>query len=112
MKHGEPSFLEIGAGDAGRARTFFAGLFGWTFRDEQGGHSARLATAEVGVHPDDPARDIVVYFAVTDIEAAVARVRELGGDAPDPGPAQGDFGRFVECKDDQGIKFGLRQLPR
>ncbi len=24
----------------------------------------------------------------------------------------GDFGRYVECDDDQVVRFGLRQLPR
>jgi len=36
-------------------------------------------------------------------------VRAAGGTAPDPGPAEPEFGRFVECRDDQGVRFGLRQ---
>jgi predicted enzyme related to lactoylglutathione lyase len=51
---------------------------------------------------------VVVYFRVDDIEAAVRRVRELGGEADDPGLAE-TGGRFVSCRDDQGLAFGLHQ---
>ena len=55
---------------------------------------------------------MVVYFAVDDIEVAARRVRELDGERGDPGPEIEGFGRFVECRDDHGVKFGLRQVPR
>jgi predicted enzyme related to lactoylglutathione lyase len=50
----------------------------------------------------------VLYFSVPDIEDAVRRVRELGGAADEPGPAE-TGGRFASCRDDQGVAFGLRQ---
>jgi len=52
--------------------------------------------------------NIVVYFRVLDIEAAARRVRELGGEADDLGP-EGEGGRFVSCRDDQGVQFGLHE---
>ncbi len=64
-----------------------------------------------GLHDEDDATNIVVYFAVSDIEAAVARVRELGGHADEPGP-EGDGGRFCARRDDQGVSFGLHQPPQ
>jgi predicted enzyme related to lactoylglutathione lyase len=64
------------------------------------------------VHPQDPDACVVVYFAVADIKAAAAKVNELGGQAGTPGDEQPGFGRFLECRDDQGVRFGLRQLPR
>jgi predicted enzyme related to lactoylglutathione lyase len=36
-------------------------------------------------------------------------VRELGGKAADPGPAEAAFGRFAQCEDPQGVRFGLHQ---
>jgi uncharacterized protein len=45
---------------------------------------------------------------VEDIEAAVKRVRELGGTADEPGLAE-TGGRFASCRDDQGVEFGLHQ---
>jgi predicted enzyme related to lactoylglutathione lyase len=46
-----------------------------------------------------------LYFMVDDLEAAVARVRELGGEADEPQPTEG--GRFSSCRDDQGARFGI-----
>ncbi|MGC7323044.1 VOC family protein, partial [Mycobacteroides abscessus subsp. massiliense] len=49
------------------------------------------------------------FFGVADIDAAVMTVRELGGEAEDPGPEEPGFGRFTFCRDDQGVRFGLHQ---
>lgn len=103
------SWIEIGAPDATRTRDFFAALFGWRFDDVGGGHATRDSGVGAGIHGDDPDRNMVVYFAVADLDAAVARVRALGGTAPEPGPADPRCGRFVECKDADGVRFGLRQ---
>jgi predicted enzyme related to lactoylglutathione lyase len=39
----------------------------------------------------------------------MARVTELGGAVAGEVNDAGDFGRWVECDDDQGVRFGLRQ---
>lgn len=110
---GTASFLELGVPDAGRARAFFAALFGWTAHEMPDDQCwLETPSIQVGVHKDDPDRSFVVYFAVGDIEAAAARVRALGGNAPEPGPAIEGFGRFVECRDDQGVRFGRREPPQ
>ena len=110
---GAPSFIEMGVPSGAEARGFFADLFGWTFH-EMGGENcwAETPTLRVGVHAEDDTRTLVVYFAVADIDAAAARVRALGGEAPAPGPETAGFGRFVECRDRQGMRFGLHQPPR
>ena len=46
-----------------------------------------------------------LWFQVEDIDAAVRRVRELGGTALDPD--QQPYGRVTTCTDDQGLPFGL-----
>jgi predicted enzyme related to lactoylglutathione lyase len=48
------------------------------------------------------------YFAVDDIKADAARVKELGGEANEPAPVP-SMGWFVTCKDPHGNEFGLRQ---
>jgi predicted enzyme related to lactoylglutathione lyase len=109
----EPSFLELGVADGQRARDFYARLFGWSFDDMGAGNFfAPTRPVDTGVHRGDERNAFVVYFSVDDIEAAARRVRELGGECGEPGPETKGFGRFVECKDDQGVLFGLRQLPR
>jgi predicted enzyme related to lactoylglutathione lyase len=112
VPEGAPSFIEVGAPSGAEARAFYGQLFGWSFHD-MGRDSfwIQTPTLRLGLHSGDPDRNMVVYFAVADIEAAVARVRAFGGQAPDPGAEQPGFGRFVECRDPQGVRFGLHQRP-
>ena len=49
-----------------------------------------------------------VYFDVDDINAATARVSELGGEAGEALPVPG-MGWFSVCKDTEGNEFGLWQ---
>jgi uncharacterized protein len=106
---GGPSHFELGVPDAARAKAFYGPLLGWEFEATRD-HDAWIETDGVrgGVHDRDDARTIVVYFEVADIEAAVSRVRELGGEAADLEP-EGSGGRYVACRDDQGVEFGLHQ---
>ena len=107
---GELTWFEMGVPDATRAQSFYGALLGWTFESMgEGGAVIRTAEGRAGLHPDDDARQIVTYFHVDDIEASVQQVRELGGEADHPGPAEEGFGRFVTCRDDQGVAFGLHQ---
>ena len=46
----------------------------------------------------------LVYFGVDDLEA-IAKVKELGGEAGEPQKA--GVGRYAICKDDQGVEFGI-----
>jgi predicted enzyme related to lactoylglutathione lyase len=106
---GEPSHFELGVPDAARAKAFYGELFGWSFTTTAG-ENAWIETPGVrgGLHDGDNAANIVLYFSVPDIEAAAARVRELGGTAGEPGAAE-TGGRFASCRDDQGVEFGLHQ---
>jgi predicted enzyme related to lactoylglutathione lyase len=60
-----------------------------------------------------------VFFRVDDLDAAVARVRELGGTVDgleeeagaDPAAIATEHGRFTLCRDDQGSPFGLFEPP-
>jgi uncharacterized protein len=106
----EVSFIEIGAGDAGRAHAFLEKLFGWDFHVMGTGPEGWFQTPsiKVGVHGNDPAPGIFVFFGVSNLEAAIAKVRELRGEAGEPADEPG-FGRFSTCRDPQGIRFGLHQ---
>ena len=104
-----PSYLEIGAPDADKARAFFADLFDWPFTAMNTGGWFDSGDIKTGLHGQDDTPAIVVYFEVSDIEAAIAKVRGLGGTAENPTPDEPGFGRFSTCADPQGIRFGLRQ---
>lgn len=107
---GQPAFFEIGVPDAKRARAFYTELLPWTFHP-MAGEQGWLETPTIrgGLHDEDADPRIVLYFEVPDIDAAVIRVRELGGTADDAGPEDPGFGRFTSCRDDQGVIFGLHQ---
>ena len=118
---GELSFFEIGVEDSERGKAFYSGLFGWTFEpgpaDGGGGLVIRGSGVPGGIHGGDAGAVPYVFFGVADIEAAMARVVELGGTIEDI-DVEGDegsqqrYGRFQLCLDDQGSAFGLHQPPR
>jgi predicted enzyme related to lactoylglutathione lyase len=106
--------FEVPAADADRASGFWSGVFGWGIggsvmpdfdyrlfqvADDQGG----------AIMPSDKAGSgLIVYFDRDDIDASIAKVRELGGAADDkqPVPSQG---WFSACKDTEGNPFSLWQ---
>ena len=104
---------EISASDVDRAQRFWSGLFGWEFGEnvmpegeyrmartgEQSG-AAISSHGEPG-HPN-------VYFDVDDLDAALATVQELGGEAEAKAPVPG-MGWFAHCKDSEGNAFSLWQ---
>lgn len=104
-----PSHLEIGTSDEGGTREFLKELFGWSFTPMDHGGVFDTGAIKTGLHGNDPAPGITVYFEVADIDAAAAKVRALGGTADDPSPEEPGFGRFSACTDPHGVKFGLHQ---
>ncbi len=105
--------IEFPADDLERARQFWEGLLGMSLearRDHEGsGLQTRTRGAELGVHQRGPGpgdRWSLPYFEVTDIEAALTRVVELGGAVIHPGE------HWAICRDSEGSPFGLAQRPR
>ncbi|MGH8823538.1 MAG: VOC family protein [Jiangellaceae bacterium] len=115
---GDLAFFELGVQDVEKGRVFYEGLFGWTFDPGPSGGGFVISTPNVpgGMHGGDAGATPLVFFRVDDMEAALVRVRELGGKVDDT-DVEGDdesvarFGRFNLCTDDQGSPFGLHQPP-
>ncbi|MEU6080744.1 VOC family protein [Streptomyces sp. NPDC047108] len=115
---GEPAFFEIGVEDPERGRAFYGALFGWSFEPGPSGGGSAIGTPGLpgGLHGGDPGASPYLFFLVDDMEAALARVRDLGGTVEEA-DVEGDddsvrtFGRFRLCRDDQGSRFGLHQRP-
>jgi predicted enzyme related to lactoylglutathione lyase len=99
-------WFELPAADTNRAREFYARLFGWTFErfDDQDYH----LTYEAGgaVYGASGEQGVLAYFGVEDIDAAIARVRELGGEAGEKQEVPG-VGEYAHCSDLDGNRFGL-----
>jgi predicted enzyme related to lactoylglutathione lyase len=105
--------FEIPAQDTGRAKEFWGSLFGVQFQtfeepveyhtfqndDETGG----------GIYPQQQGeKGLITYFNVDDIDAARAKVEELGGKAEDKAPIPG-MGWFARAEDTEGNQFSLWQ---
>jgi uncharacterized protein len=104
--------FELPARDTARSKAFYGSLFGWEFQtygdidyhmtqfdDRSGGAVSGTETGESNPR---------IYFDVDDIDAAIARVRELGGEAGEKLPVPG-MGWFVACKDTEGTSINLWQ---
>ena len=117
----EPSFFELGVADPERGRAFYGALFGWSFDPGPSGRGFSIATGGLpgGMHGGDAGASPYLFFRVDDLDATVARLRELGGTVEDIGEEGAEaeesvarFGRFKLCRDDQGSTFGLHQPPK
>ena len=104
--------FEFPADDTARARDFWSGLFGWSFRGWEGPieyHSTEGVEPTGAIYPAQGGeRGPIVYFDVDDVDAAVARVRELGGKAEDRQPIPG-IGWYSRAEDTEGNRFSLYQ---
>lgn len=116
---GEVAFFEIGVKDAERGRAFYEVLFDWKFEPgpSESGYLITASNVPGGMHEGDPGAAPIVFFKVDDMDAALGRVRELGGAVDEMDVEGGEesvakYGRFKICRDDQGSSFGLHEAPR
>ena len=103
--------LELPAEDTGRAREFWSSLCGWSFQSWDGPIEYHMFEGEPGgaVYPSQEGeRGPVIYFGTDDIEAELARIRDLGGRADDKQPIPG-VGWFARCWDTEGNSFSVYQ---
>jgi predicted enzyme related to lactoylglutathione lyase len=111
---GQIVHVEFLSEDADRAQRFWSGLFGWSFSDSgtpemdyrmaQTGEGTGAALYKSEAHPGYPK----YYFDTDDIDASIARVRELGGTAEEKLPVPG-HGWFTACTDSESNEFHLFQ---
>jgi hypothetical protein len=104
--------FELPVQDVDRAKRFWSGVFGWEFGDSgmPGVEYYMVRTGEDqggAIMPSEKkATAPTVYFDTDDIDASIAKARELGGNAGDKQPIPG-IGWFSHCTDTEGIAFSL-----
>ncbi len=103
-------WFEVPAADTKRAREFYGQLFGWQFEAFGGMDYHTTYDGGGAIESGSGERAILVYFGVVDVDAAAARVRELGGAAGDTQEIPG-VGRYARCTDSEGNAFGLYEQP-
>jgi predicted enzyme related to lactoylglutathione lyase len=111
---GALSWNELASPDIDASSRFYGGLFGWTF-EEFPGMDGRYVTitnrgsSNGGIRepsPPDAPPHWLVYFGAEDIDAALARVVELGGTKL-AGPIDIGIAKIGVVQDPQGATFAL-----
>jgi predicted enzyme related to lactoylglutathione lyase len=106
--------FEIPADDTARARQFWGDLFGieWqTYDGEVEYHMFGNDDQQTGgglMPRQDGQQGLTVYFGVEDIDAASAKVKELGGSVEEKQPVPG-MGWLAHAKDSEGNDFSFWQ---
>ena len=118
---GALSWEEQMSRDLAGSQAFYQAVFGYGYQDMSGeGFKYGLLTVDgheiggIGEYPADTPEQVpaawAVYFAVTDTDAAVAKVTELGGSQA--GPTQDTpYGRIAVVADNHGAVFSLITPP-
>jgi predicted enzyme related to lactoylglutathione lyase len=119
---GSYAWAELLARGVERAKPFYKEVFGWDARATSMGEGEppyiewQLGGESIGgameIRPDMPAEMPSVwtaYFAVDNVDAAVARATELGGGTDVP-PRDFPGGRFAIIHDPQGAVFGVLKM--
>jgi len=106
--------VEFACTDTDRAQRFWSGLFGWEFAGGMPEMDYRMApitkSCAVAIFSSDQQTPGTpsYYYATDDIDASIARVRELGGQAEERSPVPG-HGWYTRCTDSEGNAFRLWQ---
>ncbi|MBA2614892.1 MAG: VOC family protein [Actinobacteria bacterium] len=110
---GQLVHIEIPADDTSKELEFWGSLFGWQFESFPGSseyHMTQISdqTGAAITNMEPGKRGARAYFAVDEINAGAARVKELGGESGEPRSVPG-MGWFAVCTDPAGNEFGLWQ---
>jgi predicted enzyme related to lactoylglutathione lyase len=108
---GELAYVTYRTADSAAFRDFYGRILGWTFTAGRidDGWQVQNTRPMAGVGGGSARPVIVPMWTVTDIHAAVARVREAGGTVVAE-PARQPYGMQAECTDDQGSPFYLGEF--
>jgi predicted enzyme related to lactoylglutathione lyase len=107
---GDLFYYVLQVADDERAKHFYGELFGWTFSAGSHPHGWNIegVVPPGGLLGAGEPGPISLYFQVTDLDAALERVRRAGGT---PGEKQSNSsGWHADCVDDQGLRFSLGSL--
>ena len=115
------SWNEQMSADFDGSKAFYQAVFGYAYQDMSGdGFKYVLPTVDghevggIGEYPEGTPAGTpaawATYFAVTDTDAAMARVTELGGRVMEP-PRDSPYGRIGVVADNQGAVFSLITPP-
>jgi uncharacterized protein len=118
--------FEIPFDDGDRARTFYRDAFGWQLQEWDEGAYTLVTTGPTGesgqeeagfinggmMRRENPGDGPIVVIDVDDIDAALVKIEELGGQTLLGRQAVGEMGWAAYFKDVEGNSMGLWQTAR
>jgi len=106
-RHGDVDYVSLWVPDATKAADFFSAVLGWSFEPGSDRRQVEGLSIRHGFWGGQEHNTLFLCFAVSDVNAAAARVEAAGGTAspPDEQP----YGLLSDCVDDQGMRFALHQ---
>lgn len=117
---GTPSWVDLSTSDQAAAKTFYAGLFGWTYDDMPMDESAVYSMASIdgrqtgAIAPQQAEQAAAgvpphwqMYITVADVDASAAKVEAAGGSLHVPPFDVYDAGRMAVVTDPSGAFFML-----
>jgi predicted enzyme related to lactoylglutathione lyase len=114
MAHGEITHIELPSDDLGRAKSFYSELFGWDIQGTPGFDDYELFQSgpgnvggALGLRGKTSPKQLRIYVSVDSIDAAVARVQELGGSVAVEITDVPGQGRYAAVVDTEGNEIGL-----
>lgn len=108
--------IELNSNDVAKAREFYSKLFDWKLQDMPMGPGVTYTTINTDddktgggmwQNPVGPGSMWLTYVSVDDLEAATAKVKELGGMVAQDITTIPDMGRFAIIIDPSGAAIGL-----
>jgi predicted enzyme related to lactoylglutathione lyase len=96
------------------ARSFYAAVFNWTYDVDENGYVVAKADGRMQAGMMQLTEEMAhvppnwsVYFLVEDVQAAAAKVGQLGGSLLVPVTTAGEVGKFCVAQDPQGAIFSI-----
>ena len=102
-RHGDVVHVALQTPDVERTRSFYTDVLGWSYLPD-----GRVDGTVPSIGFREGTSQIMCDFAVTDLVAAVERLRAAGGEAR--GIERHPWGTVAECLDDQGTAIRLHEV--
>ena len=108
--------VELNSNNVAKAREFYSKLFDWKFEDMPMGPDMTYTVINTGddktgggmwQNPVGPGSAWIAYVSVDDIEAATAKVKELGGTVNQQIQEVPNMGRYTIITDPSGATIAL-----
>ncbi len=106
-RHGDVVYASLWVPDVERASAFFSSVLDWRLAPGSAPQGRQVVgtTPGHGMWGGQERSNVFLCFAVDDLDAALGRVRDAGGQPQEP--RREAYGVIADCRDSQGTLFSL-----